>query len=355
MARRSQCGNKGVKNQYDPQITAAAASSAATAARAQQFAEDYYKNTVAPMNEKMMAASEVTQGKLNTMYDLNAQQMRDASDRYNKYGVPAENKYYDMVSQYSAPQEQERQAQLAKGDLGVAMQNQEQARMRQFGGLGIDPTSPAAISAATDASVMNAAAEAGAMNRARGAAKDLGMKLTSDAANFGRGGQSGILQFGTQAGNNASGAFGTAQGALGSAIGAGQSVNQGYNTALQGYGQNLNAYTSLGNTSMNANAAQTSAMYGAIGSVVGAGVGAFAPIPKPATSDIRCKHNIRHIGNLPSGIKVYSFEYLDEFKETVDDGGIQIGVMAQEVLPIIPEAISMRPDGYMMVNYALVR
>ena len=357
MARRSCYGSKGVKNQYDPQITAAAASSAATAARAQQFAEDYYTKTVAPMNEKMMAASEVTQGKLNTLYDLNAEQMRAASDRYNKYGVPAENKYYDMVSQYSAPEEQERQAQLAKGDLGVAMQNQEQNRMRQFGGLGIDPTSPAAISAATDASVMNAAAEAGAMNRARGAARDLGMKLTSDAANFGRGGQSGILQFGTQAGNNAAGAFGTAQGALGSTIGAGQSVNQGYQTALQGYGNNLNAYTSLGNTSMNANAAQTSAMYGALGSAIGAGTGLAAlkyGTPAATGSDIRMKHNIRHIGNLPSGLKVYSFEYLDQFKESPEDDGIKIGVMAQEVLPIFPEAVVTRPDGYMAVHYSLL-
>jgi hypothetical protein len=101
---------------------------------------------------------------------------------------------------------------------------------------------------------------------------------------------------------------------------------------------------------MNANAAQNAAVSGAIGSAVGAGAGIWA-----SKSDMRFKRNIHHIGNLPSGIKVYSFEYLDEFKETADDDGIQIGVMAQEVLPIIPEAISMRPDGYMMVNYALVR
>lgn len=281
MANRTQYGGKGVENKYDPQIGAAAAQNAAVAAKAEAFAEDYYRNTVAPLNKKMQESADVTAGKLNTLYDLNAEQMRSAGERYKQYGIPAEQRYFDMATKYSEPEEQERQAQLAKGDLGVATLNQQQARMRQFAGLGIDPTSPAAISAATDASVMNAAAEAGAMNRSRGAARELGMRLTSDAANFGRGGQSGILQFGGAAQGNAQGAFGTTQGALGSALGAGQFVNAGYGTALQGYGNNLSAYTSLGNTSMNANAAQTSAMYGAIGSVVGAGVGAFAPIPKP--------------------------------------------------------------------------
>ena len=351
MANRTQYGGKGVENKYDPQIGIAAAQNAAVSAKAEAFAEDYYRNTVAPLNKKMQESADVTAGKLNTLYDLNADQMRSASERYKQYGIPAEQRYFDMATKYSEPEEQERQAQLAKGDLGVATQNQQQARMRQFAGLGIDPSSPAAISAATDASVMNAAAEAGAMNRSRGAARELGMRLTSDAANFGRGGQSGILQFGGAAQGNAQGSFGTTQGALGSALGAGQFVNQGYGTALQGYGNNLSAYTSLGNTSMNAQAAQNAAVSGAIGSAIGAGAGLAAL----KTSDIRCKHNIRQIGNLPSGIKVYSFEYLDEFKETADDDGIQIGVMAQEVLPIIPEAISMRPDGYMMVNYALVR
>jgi hypothetical protein len=270
MVERSCYGGKGVKNQYDPQIGIAAAQNAAVAAKAEAFAEDYYKNTVAPLNAKMQASADVTAGKLNTLYDLNAEQMKSANERYKQYGIPAEQKYYEMASKYSEPEEQERQAMLAKGDLGTAMQNQQQARMRQFGGLGIDPTSPAAISAATDASVMNAAAEAGAMNRSRGAARELGMRLTSDAANFGRGGQSGILQFGAAAQGNTQGAFGTTQGALGSALGAGQFINAGYGTALQGYGNNLGAYTSLGNTSMNANAAQNAAISQGIGSMVGA-------------------------------------------------------------------------------------
>lgn len=360
MARRSQYGSKKVQNQYDPQITEAARASAATAARAQQFAEDYYTKVVTPMNEKMMAASEVTQSKLNRMYDLNAEQMEAASARYQKYGVPAENRYYDMVSEYSAPAEQERQAALAKGDLGVAMRNQEQARMRQFGGLGIDPTSPAAISAATDASVMNAAAEAGAMNRARGAARELGMKLTSDAANFGRGGQSGILQFGGAAQGNTQGAFGTAQGALGSAMGAGGFVNQGYNTALQGYGQNLGAYTSLGNTSMNTQAQQQAAMMSGLGSMAGAlggaalgGGGIFGKALTAAPSDVRLKQNIKHIGDLKMGVKLYSFEYKPEFQDELGHGTF-VGVMAQELIKVMPEAVSFRPDGYMLVNYEML-
>lgn len=349
MANRTQYGGKGVENQYDPQIGAAAAQNAAVAAKAEAFAEDYYKNTVAPLNKKMQESADVTAGKLNTLYDLNAEQMRSAGERYKQYGIPAEQKYFDMATKYSEPEEQERQAQLAKGDLGVATLNQQQARMRQFAGLGIDPTSPAAISAATDASVMNAAAEAGAMNRSRGAARELGMRLTSDAANFGRGGQSGILQFGGAAQGNAQGAFGTTQGALGSALGAGQFVNSGYGTALQGYGNNLSAYTSLGNTSMNAQASQSAAMAQGIGSLVGAVGGAAVG----KYSDQRMKKNIKHVGNLSSGIKLYTFEYLPEFVD-VCGAGSHIGVMAQEVLSVMPDAVHLNDNGYLSVKYEML-
>lgn len=68
----------------------------------------------------------------------------------------------------------------------------------------------------------------------------------------------------------------------------------------------------------------------------------------PAASDIRLKRNIELIGKTPCGLNVYEYQYLwSDKKET--------GVMAQEVLQIIPEAVITAANGFKMVNYAMVR
>jgi hypothetical protein len=61
-------------------------------------------------------------------------------------------------------------------------------------------------------------------------------------------------------------------------------------------------------------------------------------------SDIRLKKNILRIGKLLNGLNLYRYRYLwsDVF---------YVGVMAQEVEQIIPEAVVYGSDGYMMVNY----
>jgi hypothetical protein len=67
-------------------------------------------------------------------------------------------------------------------------------------------------------------------------------------------------------------------------------------------------------------------------------------------SDIRAKENIKHLGMLPNGLPFYEFEYKPEWKDKAGHGKF-IGVMAQEVEKVIPEAVITRPDGYKMVNY----
>jgi len=70
-------------------------------------------------------------------------------------------------------------------------------------------------------------------------------------------------------------------------------------------------------------------------------------------SDIRTKENIIAIGTLPNGLPFYQFEYKPEFRDDPFAGhGKHIGVMAQEVEEIMPEAVITRPDGYKMVDYA---
>jgi hypothetical protein len=67
-------------------------------------------------------------------------------------------------------------------------------------------------------------------------------------------------------------------------------------------------------------------------------------------SDIRTKENIKYLGQLTNGLPFYEFEYKPEFKAEAGEGKF-VGVMAQDVEKVQPEAVITRLDGYKMVNY----
>ncbi len=83
-----------------------------------------------------------------------------------------------------------------------------------------------------------------------------------------------------------------------------------------------------------------------LGGLMNAGATAYA-------SDINLKENIEKVGSLDNGLNVYKFEYKPEYKDTWGHGE-HIGVMAQEVEQVIPEAVQMHEDGYKLVNYAML-
>jgi hypothetical protein len=69
-------------------------------------------------------------------------------------------------------------------------------------------------------------------------------------------------------------------------------------------------------------------------------------------SDIRTKQNIKAIGTLPNGLPFYQFEYKPEFKDhSLAGHGKFVGVMAQEVQAVMPEAVINLDSGYLAVDY----
>ena len=72
-------------------------------------------------------------------------------------------------------------------------------------------------------------------------------------------------------------------------------------------------------------------------------------------SDIRMKENIKQIHWLPNGLPVYEYEYKTEFKDHPLAGhGKFVGVMAQEVEAVYPQAVTTLDNGYKAVNYGLL-
>ena len=61
-------------------------------------------------------------------------------------------------------------------------------------------------------------------------------------------------------------------------------------------------------------------------------------------SDIALKHDIVLLGHLASGLGYYRFSYLGSEKAYV-------GVIAQEVQRVMPEAVTRGSDGYLRVYY----
>lgn len=64
-------------------------------------------------------------------------------------------------------------------------------------------------------------------------------------------------------------------------------------------------------------------------------------------SDKRAKTKVRKIGKTNDGLGLYSYKYKPEF----GDPRTHVGVMAQEVKKVKPEAVTKRPDGLFAVDY----
>ena len=76
----------------------------------------------------------------------------------------------------------------------------------------------------------------------------------------------------------------------------------------------------------------------------GGGGGGFRGGGGGRRSDIELKHDVVLLGHLANGLGYYRFSYLGSSKAYV-------GVIAQEVLNLVPEAVTRGRDGYLRVYY----
>ena len=64
-------------------------------------------------------------------------------------------------------------------------------------------------------------------------------------------------------------------------------------------------------------------------------------------SDARLKRDVVQIGSLSNGIAIYRFKYLWSDR-------LYVGVLAQEVRRVMPDAVVSGPDGFLRVDYTKV-
>ena len=78
----------------------------------------------------------------------------------------------------------------------------------------------------------------------------------------------------------------------------------------------------------------------------GGEVGGLLSNPALFTSDVRLKENIIKVAELANGINIYEWDWINENSDPTR------GVIAQEIMETIPEAVVEGSDGYLKVNYA---
>lgn len=108
-----------------------------------------------------------------------------------------------------------------------------------------------------------------------------------------------------------------------------------------GYDVAMDKYAAESNLAAQQYAAKQQAMNNRLALVNGAmQAGATAA----GASDIRLKENIKPVGKLDNGLTVYCYNFKGENVP-------QIGLIAQEVQEVKPEAVVEREDGYLAVRY----
>jgi len=90
----------------------------------------------------------------------------------------------------------------------------------------------------------------------------------------------------------------------------------------------------------------------AIGSFAGSEAGSAAIASM--FSDSRLKENVVKIGVTNKGLNWYKWDWNDKAKELGADKHRTTGVMAQEVMDVIPEAVIKDADGYYRIDYSKV-
>lgn len=173
--------------------------------------------------------------------------------------------------------------------------------------------------------------------------------IRAGAEDYVRAQQSGFLGLGLNQGTAYLGITAQQAGNVGNAY------NTASNNQLQGGIATANNYQSYANQLAQGNAQMMQQMTkGALGGIGGSmsGSGFGTGLMAAMSSDFRLKNDIKYIKTI-NGIKLYTWEWNSEAVRLGLDTYEPYGVIAQEIMHIIPDAVSIR-NGYYIVDYNMV-
>ena len=319
---------------------------------------EQFENDVWPqMLEQWNAQTEIAEREQAKQFEIADDQKERADDYYQRMEetfYPLQDQMVDQATEFNSEGYHQQMAARAIGDTEAQNEIARRNSAMQMAKFGVDPTSGAAVGTNQAMNVMGAANKAAAGNRAYMAAKELGWNLGMQASGLGAGLPGASAQSAGLA--LAGGGQGMATGQVSMGMGGqmGNSLSQGYGGAMAGWNNVGNLGVNKYNADVNAWSAQQAAeAQNAAGWGTAIGTLGSAAISRDWGSDVRIKENIVPIGMLPSGARVYEFNYRPEHAHRGPPGR-QVGVMAQDLLSINPDAVSLDEDGYYRVDYSKV-
>ena len=336
-------GGKGSAPAPDPQMGAAAL---AQVNLNKQIYQDYRHQDMPWMRgiaEEVIGISRGNAERAQALSDYQLDAMRRNDERYWNTAVPFEDELLSDARRFDSQAYKDQLVSQALADTQAQFDNAQQQQQRGLARMGVTPNSGKFQALSNQTAIAQAAAMASAANKTRQAADQIGLstKMQMYGGMKGLAGlgatnaQIGIssMGMGNQSAAGMTGAAGAYLGANNAALGA---YNSGMSAGIQGLG----AYNQL-----QQNAVKINNDADPFASILGAGAQLGAAWL--GKSDRRLKENIQPIGtDERTGLNLYEFSYKN-------GGGKRfIGVMADEVEKLYPEAVFEMPDGYKAVNYA---
>jgi hypothetical protein len=295
--------------------------------------------------EQYERSAPILEGIAESQIAAQNEQMTQGRDYYNYMSEtfrPLERQIVADAQNFNTDAYREQLASQAAADVGLAFGRTQAANQRAMAAMGVNPNSGrfAGVNAASNLGL--AANRAAVMTGSRVQSDQMGYARQLDAAGLGRGlsgaslaAYGGATASGNAAGQNAQSAGQNYMGNM--AIGAG-TIGQGQNMRIQGLSSVLNAQT---NAYVNSN----DSFLGDVGGLLGGAASVYTAFG----SDRRLKENVREIGvDQRTALTLYEFNY------KTDPDKKFVGVMADEVELVYPEAVTTREDGFKAVYYEML-
>lgn len=278
----------------------------------------------------------IVEGIANQQMAAQEQQMAQAQDYYNYMQDtyrPVEQGLVAQAQNFNTDAYRQQMAQQASAASARAFDQSQAMTNRSLAARGVNPASGAARGANTATMLQQTAMRTQGMTGARQQAESLGYARMLDAAGLGRG----------LAGASTA-AYGSATNAGSQASNVAQSAGVNYQNGLAGagntFGNMASTQASVYNAGLNATGEMFGAALGAAGTLGAAGI---------AASDRRLKEDVDFVGvDDVTGLNLYEFNYIGDSDRRF------IGVMADEVMEYMPEAVIESDSGYFAVDYDML-
>lgn len=283
-------------------------------------------------DEQMALTRPIAEEQLGMMKESRAR----GTDQWNQYlstFKPVEERMAKEAMEYDSPEEMERRAQQAAGDVTGAFSNARAVQGRELARMGINPNS-GKFQSAQDVAADEARITAGAMNTAREGVRDRGIALRSGVAAFGRNQPN-------MAGQMTGVATGAGTNAVGNMNSTANSMMAAQGTGAQWGGLAQNSYAGAGNTFLGRDGlklatwkAESDRDMQLLKEETGMAKSAMGMFGSMFASDRKKKRNIKDVSDAEvveevKRLPVSRYRY----KDGVQDGGDEehIGPMAQDM------------------------